>query len=103
MLRKLLTNANWIPRNNSWNNILLITRRSNHFTADFLSKNAANYVPLSPLSCFKKTLLLHPTLSCYVSGDISRNWSEVGERVSQLASAFDSYGINKGKVRLTIL
>eukprot|EP01035_Chromulina_nebulosa_P034391 gene34391-46132_t len=65
------------------------------FSAPFLSKCAANYAPLTPLSMFKRTVLINPSATAYVHAfkagqqfdEISRTWSEVGKRVARFASA----------------
>ena len=36
------------------------------FSAMFLSKCAANYAPLTPLSMFKRTVLINPNATAYV-------------------------------------
>ena len=36
------------------------------FSAPFLSKCAANYAPLTPLSMFKRTVLINPSATAYV-------------------------------------
>jgi len=41
-----------------------------------LDKNAANYVPLSPLSFIKRTALVYPTKTSIVYGERKYNWSD---------------------------
>ena len=72
--------------------------RRNHFNAEFLSKNAANYAPLTPLSTFERAVSLYPSAPAYVYNDIHRTWGEVGLRVKSFASALMSIGVRRGDV-----
>ena len=77
-----------------------VTRRSTHnqFLADYLERREANFTQLSPISQLKKTLFEYPNVTCYVHGDISRTWSQVGERIKRFANAVESVGIEKNDV-----
>jgi fatty-acyl-CoA synthase len=75
-----------------------VTKRCNQFLARFLEKRQANYTQLSPISQLKNTLFQYPNVICYVHGDISRTWSQVGERVKRFAGALESSGIRKNDV-----
>jgi fatty-acyl-CoA synthase len=75
-----------------------VTRRCNQFLASFLEKRRANYTQLSPVSQLKNTLFQYPNVTCYVHGEISRTWSQVGERIKRFAGALESSGIGKDDV-----
>lgn len=59
-------------------------------------KNAANYVPLSPLSFIKRTALMYPNHAATIYGDRQYSWSETYTRCRRLASALKAHGIAKG-------
>lgn len=61
-----------------------------------LDKNAANHVPLSPLSFLKRAATVYPGKAAVVHGSIERNWSETYDRCRKLASALTKRGIAKG-------
>jgi fatty-acyl-CoA synthase len=61
-----------------------------------LDKNAANYVPLSPLSFLARTAAIYPERTAVVHGRIRRNWAETYRRCRLLASALARRGIGKG-------
>ena len=61
-----------------------------------LDKNAANYVPLSPLSFIERTAMVYPTRTSVVHGTHSYTWSETYARCRRLASALVAHGIGKG-------
>jgi fatty-acyl-CoA synthase len=80
---------------------------------DYLSRNKANYVPLSPISTFNRTVIQSPSQVAYIkafkiknSNDfnssyqvIDRTWKKVGERVSALASGLiNHFKIKRGDV-----
>ena len=52
-----------------------------------LDRNAANHVPLSPISFLTRTARAYPEKLAVIHGDIRRNWGEVYERSVRLASA----------------
>ena len=60
------------------------------------SKNAANHVPLSPLSFIKRTAALFPDRVAVVHGKRQYTYTESFERCRRLASALQNLGINKG-------
>ncbi len=61
-----------------------------------LDKNAANYVPLSPLTFIRRSAEVYPNHLSVIHGDIRYNWSESYARCLKLASALQKRGIGKG-------
>ncbi len=61
-----------------------------------LDKNAANYVPLSPLSFIRRTAATFPKRLAVAHGKRRYSWAEVYERSVRLASALSRRGIGKG-------
>jgi len=60
-----------------------------------LDRNAANYVPLSPLSFIRRAAAVYPTRPAVVHGDCRYTWSETYVRARRLASALQRRGIGK--------
>ncbi|TAK50290.1 MAG: acyl-CoA synthetase [Xanthobacteraceae bacterium] len=58
-----------------------------------LDKNAANYVPLSPLSFIERTASVHPQLTSMVYEDRAFTWRETYARCRRFASALAARGI----------
>ncbi|HEY7656234.1 MAG TPA: acyl-CoA synthetase [Burkholderiales bacterium] len=61
-----------------------------------LGKNAANYVPLSPLSLLARTAYTYPRRVAVIHGDWQLTWGEVYARCRRLASALARRGIGTG-------
>jgi fatty-acyl-CoA synthase len=61
-----------------------------------LDKNAANHVPLSPLSFLRRTASVYPDRTAVIHGAIRRTWRETYERCRRLASALNRRGIGLG-------
>ncbi|WP_158014344.1 AMP-binding protein, partial [Thauera phenolivorans] len=61
-----------------------------------LGKNAANYVPLSPLSFIERTAMVYPTRTSVIHGVRRFTWSETYDRCRRLASALVAQGIERG-------
>ena len=61
-----------------------------------LDKNAANYVPLSPLSFLDRAALVYPHRTAVIHGDLKRTWKETEARCRRLASALARRGIGRG-------
>ena len=59
-------------------------------------KNAANHVPLSPLTFIEKTAALFPDRLAVVHGDRRYTWAESFTRCRRLASGLTTLGITKG-------
>jgi fatty-acyl-CoA synthase len=68
---------------------------SNPYETD-LDKNAANYVPLSPLSFIRRTAAVYPQRTAIVHGPLQRSYAEMYERCRRLASALAQRGIGVG-------
>jgi fatty-acyl-CoA synthase len=61
-----------------------------------LVKNAANFVPLSPLSFIEKTKDVYPNYSSIIYGDRTYTWLETYNRCLKFASALEKHGIGLG-------
>ncbi len=60
-----------------------------------LSRNQANFTPISPLSFIERTAEVYPNKLAVVHGDLRRTWSELYARTRQLAHALTKRGIGK--------
>ena len=63
---------------------------------DGFAPNAANYVPLSPLSFLKRTANIWPHRESVIYGEQRFTWAETYERCIKLASALSKRGYNTG-------
>ncbi len=61
-----------------------------------LDKNAANYVPLSPVTFLKRAATVYPEKVAVVHGDRRITYREFHDRVTRFASALVKRGIRKG-------
>ncbi len=61
-----------------------------------LGKNAANYVPLSPLSFIERTAQVYPDRISVIHGARRFTWSETYTRCRRLASALVAHGVKRG-------
>ena len=61
-----------------------------------LDKNAANYVPLSPLSCLARSALVYPDRFSVVYNGRRFTWAQTYERCRRLASALAARGVGIG-------
>jgi len=61
-----------------------------------LDKNAANYVPLTPLTFIKRAKEIYPDYEAIIYEDRKYSWSEVYKRTVKFASALSKVGIGKG-------
>ncbi|MEY2632196.1 MAG: hypothetical protein RIR00_850 [Pseudomonadota bacterium] len=61
-----------------------------------LDKNAANYVPLSPLTYLERAAFIYPKRVAVIQGQRQLTWREVYTRCRQLASALQGRGVKKG-------
>ena len=68
---------------------------SNPFETD-LDRNAANYVPLTPLSFLERSASVFPERVAVVHGKRSYSWAETYRRCRRLASALRKRGVGKG-------
>ena len=67
----------------------------NAFARD-LDRNAANYVPLTPVSFLARTAYIWPERIAVIHGDRRYTWAQVYERSRRLASALAAHGIGAG-------
>src|SRR5260370_32875585 len=67
----------------------------NPFETD-LDKNAANYVPLSPLGFLARSAAVYPKRLAVVHGERRCDWAETYRRCRRLAGALVRRGIGKG-------
>ncbi len=61
-----------------------------------LDKNAANYVPLTPLTFIKRAKEIYPDYEALIYEDRKYSWAEVYKRTVKFASALNNIGIGKG-------
>jgi fatty-acyl-CoA synthase len=61
-----------------------------------LDKNAANYVPLSPISFLLRTASVYPNRLAVAYGERRYSWREVLERCRRLAGALAARGVGRG-------
>ncbi|MBA1147368.1 acyl-CoA synthetase [Ectothiorhodospiraceae bacterium WFHF3C12] len=72
-----------------------MTDTANKYERD-LEKNAANYVPMSPLRFMERSAQVFPDLPAVVHGRIRRDWAETYTRCRKLASALSQRGFGPG-------
>ena len=60
-----------------------------------LDKNAANFVPLTPLSFLERAKDVYPNYEAIVYEDRKYTWNEVYKRATKFASALEKIGIKK--------
>ena len=61
-----------------------------------LDKNAANYVPLTPLTFIKRAKEIYPDYEAIIYEDRKYSWAEIYKRTVKFASALSKIGIRKG-------
>ena len=61
-----------------------------------LDKNAANFVPLTPLGFLQRSAAVYPERPAAVYGERSYNWREAYQRCRRLASALAGQGVSRG-------
>ncbi len=61
-----------------------------------LDKNAANFVPLTPLTFIERAATVYPDHTAVVHGSVRRGWAETYTRCRRLASALQQRGIGLG-------
>src|ERR1700759_4336523 len=61
-----------------------------------LDKNAANYVPLTPIGFLVRSAAVHPNRVAVVHGKRRYSWRESLERCRRLASALAARGVGRG-------
>ena len=68
-----------------------------------LDKNAANFVPLTPLSHLRRAARLFPEREAVIYGAIRHSYAEYHARCSRLASGLVGIGVEPGDVVATLL
>jgi len=68
-----------------------------------LERNAANYVPLTPLSHLHRAADIFATRTAVVYGGTRRTYAEYADRVGRLASGLTGRGVRPGDVVATLL
>jgi fatty-acyl-CoA synthase len=63
-----------------------------------LPTNAANFVPLTPLSLLRRTADAHPERIAVRHGNLTRTYVEFAHRCTQLAAALAHSGVERGDV-----
>ncbi len=61
-----------------------------------LERNAANHVPLSPLSFLERSARVYPGRIAIVHGELRQTWAQTFERCRRLASALARHGVGEG-------
>ena len=61
-----------------------------------LDKNAANYVPLSPIGFLLRSAAVYPNRTSVIHGEQRYTWRESLERCRRLASALAKRGVRPG-------
>jgi fatty-acyl-CoA synthase len=61
-----------------------------------LDKNAANYVPLTPIGFLLRSAAIYPNRTSVIHGEQRYTWRETLERCRRLASALTKRGIGRG-------
>ena len=61
-----------------------------------LDKNAANFVPLTPLTFLERAKDIYPNYEALVYEDRKYTWLDIYKRCTQFASALEKIGITKG-------
>ena len=61
-----------------------------------LDKNAANYVPLSPLSFLERSAQVYPSRLALIYGPQRQTWAQTYDRCRRLASALAQRGVGQG-------
>src|SRR5438552_14960302 len=61
-----------------------------------LDRNAANYVPLTPLTFLERSASVFPSRTSVIHGERRYTWAETQERCRRLASALRRRGVGRG-------
>src|SRR5947199_5165867 len=73
-----------------------MTLDSTHPYEAGLGKNAANFVPLSPIGFLLRSAAVYPNRTAVIHGNRRYTWREALERCRRLASALAKRGIGRG-------
>ncbi len=68
-----------------------------------LDKNAANYVPLTPLTFIERSAYVYPDRVAVIHGSRRQTWRESYTRCRRLASALRQLGVGKGDTVAVVL
>ncbi|MCB1341302.1 MAG: AMP-binding protein [Pseudooceanicola sp.] len=68
-----------------------------------LERNAANHIPLTPLSSLRRAARVYPTELAVVYGPHRKTFAEYTDRVTRLASALAAKGVKPGDVVATLI
>ncbi|MFZ1325821.1 MAG: acyl-CoA synthetase [Candidatus Contendobacter sp.] len=68
-----------------------------------LDRNAANFVPLTPLTFIERAAAVYPERVAVVHGAVRRTWAETYTRCRQLASALQRRGLGVGDTAAAML
>jgi fatty-acyl-CoA synthase len=60
-----------------------------------LGTNAANHVPLTPLSFIRRTAAVYPDRTAVIHGAVRRTWADTHARCRRLASALARHGVGR--------
>src|SRR5215469_17153179 len=74
-------------------------QRKFHETSPYeigLDRNAANYVPLTPLGFLQRSAAVFPDRAAVVYGERHYSWREAYHRCRQLAAALAAQGVGRG-------
>lgn len=70
---------------------------ADHTIFDYaLDRNAANHVPLTPLSFLQRAAAIYPDYPAVVHGEVRRTWAETYARTRRLAGALAGRGVGRG-------
>src|SRR6478609_4606974 len=61
-----------------------------------LDRNAANYVPLSPIGFLRRSASVYPNRLSVIDGERHYTWRQSLERCRRLASALAAHGVGRG-------
>lgn len=61
-----------------------------------LDKNAANFVPLSPIGFLLRSAAVYPQRTAVIHGERRYTWRQSLERCRRLASALAAHGVGRG-------
>ena len=68
-----------------------------------LTKNNANYVPLTPLSHINRAAQAFPNKDAVIYGKHRKTWLETRNRCSKLANVLVTMGVKPGDVVATVI
>jgi fatty-acyl-CoA synthase len=79
---------------------------SEHYSNPYqwgLDKNAANFIPLTPLTFIERAAAVYPNRLATIHGPVRRTWAETYDRCRRLASALRQRGIGKNQTVAAML